>query len=236
MRVPGESATFARRLPFPSTVSTWCPRSVPRSAMSALRVSSTRSAFVQQQPDHRRRPQPGPAGVGVRGGDQRPTLLPGQPHRDGVVRIHPGSRHPRRRIRVREVVGQAVAVERADPGQSAPHRRVPGAGLLLGAHPHIHVHPAGAEQLQAALGQPRPPPEQIPGIRAAGARRAQARQPRRGQQPVPIIEGGQRGELGQDLGDELARHPDGRVPGRRVPVDDGGGGCGAGDVGHEPER
>ncbi len=44
---------------------------------------------VQQQPDHRRGAQPGAAGVGVGGGDQRAALLAGQPDGGGVVRIDP---------------------------------------------------------------------------------------------------------------------------------------------------
>ena len=69
--------------------------------MSAPRASSTRSALCSSSRITAARAQPGPAGVGVGGGDQRPALLPGQPDGRGVVRIHPRPRHPRRRIRRR---------------------------------------------------------------------------------------------------------------------------------------
>ena len=84
-----------------STRSTRCPRSAPRSAMSAAKASSTRSALCSSSRITAAVRSAWPAGVGVGGGDQRPALLPGQPDRGRVVRVHPRPRHPRRRIRRR---------------------------------------------------------------------------------------------------------------------------------------
>ncbi|HWO66154.1 MAG TPA: hypothetical protein VNO31_39590 [Umezawaea sp.] len=94
----------------------------------------------------------------------------------------------------------------------------------MGAHPRVQLYPPRREDLQSALGQPAPPGEQVGGVGAAGAGRAQARQPGGGRQPVPIIQHDQGGQLAQHVGDELVRHPDLRRGRRHSETRTGGGG------------
>jgi Trk K+ transport system NAD-binding subunit len=118
------------------------------------------------------------------------------------------------------------------PPEPATRIRHAAGARSAGAARAVELEEYGRPPGMRALGQPRPPPEQIPGIRAPGACRAQARQPRRGQQPVPIVQCAEGGELGHDVRDELAGHPRGRAPGRG----DGRGGGREREVGHGPGR
>jgi hypothetical protein len=129
-------------------------------------------------------------------------------------------RHLRRRIGSRQVVAQAVSVERPDPRQLALHARVPGAGVLLGA---------------SGPRAPGPGAEQIYGTRAAGPGRASVANHTAANSRCPLSLCSEDGELGQDVLDKLAGHP---TAGARVDANasnDGRSGWER-EVGHEPGR
>ena len=57
------------------------------------------------------------------------------------------------------------------PPTGGGRRSRPPPRLLLRPDPQVQVHPARVEDVQPAGGQPCPPPEQVPGVGAAGPRR-----------------------------------------------------------------
>ena len=197
---------MARRPPLRVTVSTRWPRSWPRSVTSAAASSSTRSprcSSSRAAAAVRSRAGPGSASAAARNARAWSRSSP-------TVAVWSGSTRGRRTAAAGFAVSTSwvieVAVEAGQRGEPAGGAGGGGAVVEEVADPQVHVHPPGGEDVDLeAVRSQSSQAARSQGVGAAGAGGAVAGQPRRGQQPLPRGQRGQRRVVGVELGQQRDR-------------------------------